>query len=412
MNISFLKPTDQPAGKTRLLWELKNSLTDSRYSSFYISVAFAKVSPLLKMYDEITAWINTKTIHAIIGIDQLGTSSEALQFSLDHFTETSILHIQGGFSPTFHPKIYLFVGDSNAVAYIGSNNLTVGGTETNFESYIKISMVIPEDIDFLNEVIEGWETCKKSSRKLDKDLLNRLIVQNLVQDEKTIRSTSKRYQQPSVSSSESVLQDPVIFTKFKTVPPDPLPRNVLISKTKEPTQGKRRTKYTIKQNITPATTLIMDIVPHHNGEVFLSKNAVNQNHAFFGWPFTGHTKPKKETNPSYPQRFPDPIVELVLIDQFEDVVYRQPRFNLNTVYYEPKSEIRITVPQDIIQRTKPFIDGPYPILVMTNDEINEELDYRIEIYLPGSQQYKAYNKSCNQTMPSGGKSLARKFGWL
>ena len=88
------------------------------------------------------------------------------------------------------------------------------------------------------------------------------------------------------------------------------------------------------------------------------------------------------------------------------------KFNLNTVYYDKKSEIRITVPMDIFNNSQQYLEGPYPILVIKNEDIDDDLDYEIEIYLPDSDQYNLYEDSCNQTMPSGGKSIARKFGWL
>ena len=80
---------------------------------------------------------------------------------------------------------------------------------------------------------------------------------------------------------------------------------------------------------------------------------------------------------------------------------------MSTVYYKPKSEIRITIPQDVVRATP-----EYSVVVMKQAEIDQSCDYDIEIYTPGSEQYNAYLAACNQTMPSGGKKVARKFGWL
>jgi len=49
---------------------------------------------------------------------------------------------------------------------------------------------------------------------------------------------------------------------------------------------------------------------------------------------------------------------------------------------------------------------------MKKGEENSGMDYNIEIFSPGSQQYSDYLAVCNQTMPSGGKGQARKFGWI
>jgi hypothetical protein len=72
-----------------------------------------------------------------------------------------------------------------------------------------------------------------------------------------------------------------------------------------------------------------------------------------------------------------------------------------------KSEIRITVPQDVILNVP-----EYSIMVMSQTLADQSHDYDIEIYTPGSEEYDQYLDVCNQTMPSGGKTAARRFGWL
>ncbi len=51
-------------------------------------------------------------------------------------------------------------------------------------------------------------------------------------------------------------------------------------------------------------------------------------------------------------------------------------------------------------------------LLLKQAEIDQPYDYDIEIYTLGSVQYNAYLAVCNQTMPSGGKKVPRRFGWL
>ena len=57
---------------------------------------------------------------------------------------------------TFHPKIYLFKGENYAEAFIGSNNLTVGGTEKNFESAVQLMLEIPLDDAEFNMLELSW----------------------------------------------------------------------------------------------------------------------------------------------------------------------------------------------------------------------------------------------------------------
>jgi hypothetical protein len=151
--------------------------------------------------------------------------------------------------------------------------------------------------------------------------------------------------------------------------------------------------------------LVIQIVPHANGEVFLSKIAVDQDPSFFGYPFTGRTTPKKATNPSYPQRIPDPNVNLTVHNRRGGATVTHMGLGLNTVYYERKSEIRITVPQDVVRNT------PAGSIMVMRAGIHGS-DYDIDIFVPGSQMYASHLAVCNQTMPSGGAGPGRRFGWL
>ncbi|MEG0836015.1 MAG: hypothetical protein RR413_11280, partial [Christensenellaceae bacterium] len=125
-------------------------------------------------------------------------------------------------------------------------------------------------------------------------------------------------------------------------------------------------------------------VPHYNGEVFLSKRAIDQNPVFFGFPFTGQTNPKKATNASYPQREPDPIVNIFIYDAAGNLEKTTNNYSLNTVFYKSKSEIRITISPDILSSVQ-----EYSILVMTISNI-VNCDYDLTIFNPGSTEYAQY----------------------
>jgi hypothetical protein len=136
----------------------------------------------------------------------------------------------------------------------------------------------------------------------------------------------------------------------------------------------------------------------------MSKKAIEQNPQIIGWPFTGQTVPKKRKNKPYPQRVPDPVVSLTVVNN-NGVVVEHPTHSLNMVYYSNKSEIRITVPTDVLRATP-----EYSIMVMSLSESG--LDYEIDIHAPNAPTYERYLGICNQTLPSGGSLRARRFGWL
>jgi HKD family nuclease len=400
--ISIQKPTDQPSGKVRLLDELRDNLKRADLNKFRIIVAFAKVGPLLRLEQDIQNWINNdKIVEAIFGIDERGTSLQALQFALAYFHQVYVAHVSGVFSPTFHPKIYLFTDQDKAVAYVGSNNLTVGGTETNLETNIKFELDLPGDAEILSELEGCWDDTLQISRELNEELLKELFDSGQIPNERETRKLT------SVGEKDITKKSRPVFPKLGVIPPSPLPRKKL----QKPERPKTITPPTIptptEASPLAAEALVLQIIPHHNGEVILSKTAVDQNPEFFGWPFAGKSTPKKPTNPAYPQREPDPVINIIVFSSLGEPIISHPDFNLNTVYYESRSEIRITVPQDVVQATP-----EYSIMVMKQAGIDQSYDYDIEIYTPGSEQYQAYLAVCNQTMPSGGKQRARRFGWL
>jgi hypothetical protein len=97
--ITFQKPTDQPSGRNRLLESLRQALGAKEFADFRLMVAFAKAGPLYRLESALKSWLaGGKAIHAIIGVDEKGTSKEALEFALAYFTETHIAHVAGPFT--------------------------------------------------------------------------------------------------------------------------------------------------------------------------------------------------------------------------------------------------------------------------------------------------------------------------
>jgi hypothetical protein len=153
-------------------------------------------------------------------------------------------------------------------------------------------------------------------------------------------------------------------------------------------------------------TFIIQIKPHHNGEVFLSKLAVNENPAFFGYPFTGSTIPKKTgKNKSYPQRDPDPTINLIAYGSGGQQLITLSNYRLNTVYYSVKSEIRITCSPIV------GVVPEYSIMIMNKPLLPYAVDYEVVIHTPESPEYQSWVGKCTNKMPGGGKA-PRAYGWL
>ena len=95
-----------------------------------------------------------------------------------------------------------------------------------------------------------------------------------------------------------------------------------------------------------------------------------------------------------------------MYDTTGNVRVEKEHYSLNTVYYETKSEIRITVSPELRDAIP-----PYSILRMAIAPPNGR-DYTCDVFPPESPQFREYIPLCNQAMPSGGAAEPRRFGWL
>ena len=199
--LQILAPDDQPSGKVRLLQELRQCLHSDDYGSFLMTVAFVKVGPLIRLQSEIESWLaKGNTIEAIWGINHKGTSQEAIAFALHYFTKTHVLF--SGESVTFHPKMYLFFGPKKCRFFVGSHNLTVGGTETNWEAGIKLDATLPEDQATADAMLKAWQALIPSAVQLTPANFPNLIASGLLLDESKApaRGSAPPHRAPPVRS--------------------------------------------------------------------------------------------------------------------------------------------------------------------------------------------------------------------
>ncbi len=403
--ISFIAPLDQPLGSRRLLDLLREGLTDPRFTCLRIVTAYAKSGPLLRLESSLATWKAAgKRTEAIFGIDQQGTSREALKVAAELCDALYVTRERG---ITFHPKIYLFDGAASARAIIGSNNLTVGGTETNFECSTVIDLDLPQDQPVYAELTAMWNnllpaTCL-ATVLVNELMLNELISTGTVLSERQLQLRSRMTSAPPVTPKSGLPLKPAspLPAALMTAGPPTAPVKTANIDIAEPAPPQIAPESVAQQSV---SGLAIQIKPHHNGEIFLSKTAVLQNPGFFGWPFTGTTVPKKASNPAYPQRVPDPIVNVDVFGVGPQAKLSLRAYALNTVYYSTKSEIRITASPLVTEVPD------YSVMIMVPGT-SEGIDYEIIIHRPDSPEYQAWLDACNQSMPSGGQ-VPRKFGWF
>lgn len=397
--ISYLSPLDQPFGRLRLTQWISEALRSGDFRSLRLIVAFAKESALARLQSEFDAFrLRGGTLEAVFGIDLQGTSRQALEFALAHFNATRIWHHPNVFN-TFHPKVYLFEGPTAGTIVLGSNNLTVGGTETNCEGAIRVQYTLPTELKPWREAKRAWVEllAHPNTLELTRAVLANVDAQGLLLDESVIASRSKS----GICKATGTVEGLFPSTTLRPSSPSPRPRVV------RRLRGTRRRRPSTTSVVALPEALVIQIVPHHNGEIFLSKSAINQHQAFFGYPFTGLTVPKVASNRPYPQRAPDPVTHWRIYDRRDAVVRTLPQYGLNTVFYQKKGEIRITVPPDVAHAIPPM-----SILQMVRTNPDSGLDYICDVYPPGSPQYRSLLAVCKEVMPSGGGKRRRKFGWL
>ena len=327
-----------------------------------------------------------------VGVSMQRTSVEGLESlleCLDGRGEVWVFHNANG--RTFHPKMYVFANDRSAEVIIGSGNLTQGGLFDNYEASISLTLNLADAVDRslltrVDATLDSYaDRVSGTAVLLSRETLQRLRSERYVLPEREMRHPERR--PPTVAPEHGI----PLF-RHVAVPPPPPTIPVIVPGGPPP------------PHVDTHRGLAIQIKPHRNGEIFLSVMASQQDPAFFGLPFTGRTTPKKASNKSYPQRSPDPIVNITVYGAQPIPDLDHNRYALNTVYYERNHEIRITASR--------LVGGvpDYSIMILLRSDATG-VDYEISIHRPDSPHYETWLARCDQRMPSGGR-IPRRFGWL
>ena len=371
-------------------------LQNPRWTTFRAAVAFVKRSGINRIADSLRAFAQCGHIRMAVGVDVRGTSVEGLASLLDCVGdggEVWVFHNENG--PTFHPKMYVFSNDRSAEVIIGSGNLTRGGLFENYEASIALALDLADPDDHalftgVEAVFNAYFDRRPGTAvALTPETLERLTADGYIVREAEMRPPTRR---PTAAIQEYGVPAPGGHL-FRHVPVPAPPAVPVLAGGDPPAAG-----------VGGRHGLAIQIRPHHNGEILLSVTATKEDPEFFGLPFTGRTTPKKPGNPSYPQRVPDPIVNIAVYGATPLPTLTLSRYELNTVYYERKSEIRITAAPLI-----PVV--PESSLMILERSDTEGVDYEITIHRPDSPRHGTWLNRCDKRMPGGGRR-PRRFGWF
>jgi HKD family nuclease len=113
-----------------------------RFDRICIAVAFVKRSGVARIKPALNAFVQSGgSVEVVAGFDHRGTSKQGLE-ELLQITPDVFVFRDNRQDHTFHTKFYLFERTgAEAVAYVGSSNLTAGGLYSNYETNVRYELI-------------------------------------------------------------------------------------------------------------------------------------------------------------------------------------------------------------------------------------------------------------------------------
>jgi HKD family nuclease len=126
---------------------LNKAISDDQCQLFRFAVAYMRLSGLDRLGSAIEALLNRGgRISGAVGVDEEITSIEALEVLAQISSDSTIFYTVSGF--IYHPKLYVISGEKQAVAVVGSANLTSEGLFRNVELATAIHLDFESTTDF------------------------------------------------------------------------------------------------------------------------------------------------------------------------------------------------------------------------------------------------------------------------
>jgi hypothetical protein len=298
-----------PEGDQRLGDLLVENLQKNIWKSFRGAVAFAKRSGVKHLAASLKQFSSHGVTKIIIGVDQEGTSAEALTELLASIQPTGdawVFHNEASTNSTFHPKVYLFTNENSAECFIGSGNLTEGGLFTNYEAFVhlRLDKNKPDDKKFLchlETLLDNWSNpANGTALKLTLGVIEELKASGLLPTESEINAARKA--KPAKPTTSPLTQVKKLFASVKV---KPAPHVIVEAKPKfTNSPGKAAASESpskaIGGNGFVITLQNTDVgfgqktagAQRRSAELFIPKVCVRSNPNFWGWPKLFKPDPK------------------------------------------------------------------------------------------------------------------------
>jgi len=216
MNITLLGQGFEATSKNSVGNILIKFFADKDFHTFTGMSAFASQAGIRGLSKHIKAakkHLNIITI--VIGVDQKGTSKEALE-ELLALNIASYVFYQPSIS-IFHPKIYLFEGTDKSELIIGSSNLTSQGLFTNVEASLIVS--IDNSVEADRKIVEQLKDYFKgvfdfndlNLKKLTNEIIDDLVKAKIVPTEAERKAAQDKAEKAERKETENIISK--IFPK-------------------------------------------------------------------------------------------------------------------------------------------------------------------------------------------------------
>lgn len=210
MDIILLGQGYEATSKYSVGHKLIEFLSQKSFHSFMGISAFASQVGISGFSKHIkAAKKHLRTITIVTGVDQKGTSKEALEALLKLDINAYVFYQPS--ITIFHPKIYLFEGEDKSELIIGSSNLTAQGLFTNVETSILVSIdnSIEADrkiVEQLKEYFKGiFDFSDPNLKKLSKKIIAELVKAKVVPTEAERKAAQDKAEKVERKETENII---------------------------------------------------------------------------------------------------------------------------------------------------------------------------------------------------------------
>lgn len=359
------------------------SRPSNRFNAVFMAAAFAKASGVALLVDALHNFIRSGgQVTAAIGIDQQGTSQQALELLLQIGIRVYIFHNPG--AETFHPKYYLFQRNAQeGVAFVGSNNLTRGGLYENFEFSVRLDLdlTVPSEAHLFQTFLGSFRSITDVGTGiaigLDQNTLRELTRLGYLLDESRV---------PTGEEGGRLIVRPGPNELFRRVPMPrgPRPARQVNVSIQLPQPGQWM------------ATFVMTLGPRdtrqqagYSRDIFIPLAARNANEAFWDWP-AEYTPPATGVSGNYLERRVD-----VLVTPASAPTQLVPQVRFYS--YAQRGEFRMNC-GDLVRGAK-----PQDILVLSRIHPGFGYDYEGSVVAQTDPLYPAFLALCTNRVAQSNK---------